>query len=96
MSSHVLKKVIVCVKHRTSSHQPSCAAKGSEALVKQIEELIAAKGWMLNVERFKCLGCCEQGINLKLAPEGPFLHGLALDNLNEMASALEAFAHSSG
>ncbi len=88
------KKVIVCVKHRTSAHQPSCAAKGSEALAKQIEQIITSKGLMLSVERFKCLGCCDQGINIKLVPEGPFLHGLAPDNLDDMVTALEKFARS--
>ncbi|BCM24181.1 hypothetical protein ZMTM_04400 [Methyloradius palustris] len=87
------KKVIVCIKHRTSAHQPSCAAKGSEALAKQIEQMIIAKGLMLSVERFKCLGCCDQGINIKLVPEGPFLHGLTLENLDELAIALENFAN---
>ena len=88
------KKVIVCVKHRTSAHQPSCAAKGSASLAKQIEDMITSKGLALSVERFKCLGCCDQGINIKLVPEGPFLHGLAIDNLTEIESALENFARS--
>jgi len=88
----LLKKVIVCVKHRSSAHQHSCAAKGSEALAKQIEAMITAKGLMLSVERFRCLGCCDQGINIKLVPEGPFLHGLTLENLDKMAITLENFA----
>jgi len=87
-----LKKVIVCVKHRASAHQPSCAAKGSEALAKKIEEMITLKGLALSVERFKCLGCCDQGINIKLVPDGPFLHGVAIDSLTDITSALENFA----
>jgi len=86
------KKVIVCVKHRISAHQPSCAAKGSEALAKEIETFIASRCLMLKVERFKCLGACDQGINIKLVPEGPFLQGLSLDYLDEMEVSLEAFA----
>jgi hypothetical protein len=56
--------------------------------------MIASKGLMLSVERFKCLGCCDQGINLKLSPEGPFMHGLALGGMADIETALEAFARS--
>ncbi len=89
------KKIIVCVKHRTSNHQPSCGAKGSESLAIQIEQWILSTGLNLSVERFKCLGCCDQGINIKLVPDGPFFHGLTLDNLDSVFADLGEFALSS-
>lgn len=85
------KKVVVCIKSR-SGHQPSCGSRGGEAIATALEGLIAQAQLDLKVERFKCLGFCEDGPNLKLSPEGRFIHDLALENLEAHLVELSIFS----
>jgi len=75
-------KVIVCVNYRWNS-QPSCAAAGSEAVAAAFEQA-AADGRELAVERVRCLGHCSQGPNVKLLPQGRFLHRVRVEDVPEI------------
>lgn len=86
-----MKKIIVCVNFRKGSIQPSCAARGSLAIADQIEAQVLAKSLGIKVERFKCLGRCEEGPNLRLAPAGDFFHGVNLQDLDMILSDIERF-----
>ncbi|OAM51892.1 hypothetical protein A7981_08680 [Methylovorus sp. MM2] len=87
-----MKKIIVCVKSRASQHQPSCAARGSEAIADQLEQLIINSKLAIQIERFKCLGCCEQGPNMRLAPFGKFYHQMTQDDLPSLMLELAALS----
>lgn len=70
-----MKKIIVCVNFRANPDQPSCAARGSVALARRIEEEAARQtSPAVAVERVDCLGHCEQGPNVRLIPNGRFFH----------------------
>jgi len=71
--------IMVCIKRRFD-HQPSCAARGSEALANQLEADIAACSAPVRVHRFACLGMCEEGPNMKVVG-GDMFHGVTAEQL---------------
>ncbi|QNM94793.1 (2Fe-2S) ferredoxin domain-containing protein [Chitinimonas koreensis] len=68
-----MKTIMVCIKRRYAPN-PSCAARGSEALAARLEAEIAARGLPLRVHRFPCLGMCEDGPNMKIVGGELFHH----------------------
>ncbi len=88
-----MKKVIVCINHRANPSQPSCGARGGgETLALKLEQEIAARGLNIKLERFRCLGCCRDGPNLKLAPNGRFISHVTPDKLEPVLLEIEAFS----
>ncbi len=86
-----MKKVIVCTRHRANPDQPSCAARGSLDLAAWLEREIAARGWDIRLERFDCLGRCEDGPNLRLAPGGPFHQAVTAAQRDALLLEIERF-----
>lgn len=70
-----MKTIIVCVNHRANPNQPSCGARGGIELADLVEKEISRLGLNIRMERFKCLGFCDRGPNLKIAPDGRFIYG---------------------
>lgn len=69
-----MKKLLICTHLRNNPNQPSCAARGSKTLAYDLTQIIKNKGLEINVEQASCLGFCEIGINLRLSPNGNFIH----------------------
>ncbi|MCE9632858.1 MAG: (2Fe-2S) ferredoxin domain-containing protein [Methylophilales bacterium] len=82
------KTIIVCINHRANPDVPSCGARGGEAIAQCIESVIAAHALVVGVERFKCLGMCDLGPNIKLSPSGNFYHHVSLEGLPELVQQL--------
>jgi NADH:ubiquinone oxidoreductase subunit E len=78
------QKIIICVNYRSNPNQPSCALRGSEAIAQCLEREIAERGLPASVERFYCLGYCEKGPNLRLAPEGGFFHQFEIGDIPQL------------
>jgi len=87
-----MKRVIVCINHRANLTQPSCAARGSANLADRLEQEIARRGWPIRLERFPCLGRCDEGPNLKLVPGGHFICNTTPDKFESMLQQIETFA----
>jgi len=87
-----MKKVIVCVNHRSNPNNPSCGARGGAAIANTLEQFLLSEQLDIQIARFKCLGLCEQGPNLRLAPDGRFFYGVCTQNMDEIKSALRDFA----
>jgi (2Fe-2S) ferredoxin len=85
------KKIVVCVNHRTNPNQPSCAARGSEAIACALEEALAQHPLDITLERFICLGRCEAGPNIRLTPAGPWYHELTLQDIPMLMAEIENF-----
>lgn len=62
------------------------------SLADRLEQEIASRGWKIKLERFSCLGRCEEGPNLKLAPGGRFISDLTPDALEKVLQEIEAFS----
>lgn len=85
------RKVVVCVNYRANPNQPSCAARGSEAIACALEEALLQCHLDITLERFICLGQCEAGPNVRLTPAGPWYHQLTLENVPMLMSDIENF-----
>lgn len=64
--------LLVCTNRRLSTINPSCGVRGSEKLLQQLQ--IATKGSDICVKASCCFGHCENGIVVKIAPNGAFYH----------------------
>ena len=82
------KTIIVCINQRANPDVPSCGARGGEAIARCIESEIAAHELNLAIERFHCLGQCELGPNIKLAPAGDFYHKVSLHDVPYLVEQL--------
>lgn len=69
-----MKKLLICTNLRVNPNQPSCAARGSHALSRDLNQTIKDEHLVIDVEHTDCLGYCEVGINLRLTPNGDFIH----------------------
>lgn len=86
-----MKTVIVCINRRANPAQPSCGMRGGIELADRLEQAIAARGLNIRLERFACLGHCEDGPNLKLSPNGPFCSHADPEHLESVMQEIEAF-----
>lgn len=87
-----MKRVIVCINRRANPAAPSCATRGSVKLADRLEQEIALRGWPIKLERFPCLGRCDEGPNLKLVPGGHFICNTTPDKFENMLQQIETFA----
>jgi len=67
--------LLICINERQDPTRPSCAQRGSLQLAEAIEKEIADRGVELKVERIHCLGHCQKGPTMRLAPGGKFYLG---------------------
>lgn len=81
--------VVICTKRRLGVNSPSCAASGSEAMADELERQLAEAGLAVEVQRIECLGQCERGPNLRIAPGGRFYHQLTIEELPEVIAELQ-------
>ncbi|MBF0448917.1 MAG: (2Fe-2S) ferredoxin domain-containing protein [Magnetococcales bacterium] len=81
--------LIACNKDRTTG-KPSCAGRGSEALIIQLEEAINKAGLPVSIDRVRCLGECLKGPNMRIAPGGSFYYGVSEQTLPEILVDLKA------
>lgn len=92
MSSASPVKLLVCVNRRYGAGEASCAARGGEAVADAIEHGIAERGIAITVERMCCLGKCQHGPNMRIAPGGAFFTRVEPGRVGEVLDALERAA----
>lgn len=83
------KTLIVCVNRRYDSLKPSCAVRGSLDIIKAIEAGISRRGIDIAVERKCCLGQCERGPAMRVAPGGEFFLHVSQDDVERILERLE-------
>lgn len=91
MTSRPAKKLLVCVNERLGHGQKSCAGSGSRALIKRLKKLFAENGIQFEIVEQACLGRCEEGINMRIAPGGPFFSEVKEQDLERVVQALNCF-----
>jgi len=83
-------ELMVCVNRRFGGPKPSCAARGSLAIVEAIERALAERGLDVEVTRSPCQSTCERGPSVRLLP-GPVLFlGTTLETVPEVVDAVDA------
>ena len=80
---------MVCVNRRFRADEASCAKRASEALADALEAGIKARRIAIKLERSVCMGHCQTGPTVRLAPGGRFFHGPTLDQLDAILDELE-------
>lgn len=84
-------RLIVCVNQRLGAGQRSCVGSGSLGLIRRIEDMITAEGLEVPIVRRECLGHCEQGPTMRIAPAGPFFTEIDEPKLALVIAELKAF-----
>jgi (2Fe-2S) ferredoxin len=84
-------RLIVCVNERLGSGQRSCVGSGSLDLINRLEAMIAAENLAVPVVRRECLGRCEEGPAMRIAPAGPFFCEIDAATLDEIVAQLKVF-----
>ena len=73
--------IVVCVNRRFRADQPSCAARGSIAVAEALESGVEERRLAVRVERICCLGECQRGPTVRVAPGGAFFLGVTADDV---------------
>ena len=73
------KHFMVCVNRRIG--KPACAGA---AIADALEVELRQRQLAIPVERIVCLGACEQGPNVRLAPGGRFYHQVTVAGIAEL------------
>ena len=84
-------RLVVCVNRRLGAGKRSCAGSGSLALIARIEHMIEEQQLAIPVVRRECLGRCEEGPTMRIAPGGDFYTEIDEDSLGDIVSGLKQF-----
>ena len=85
------KKILMCTNFRANPNNPSCAARGSKAVMAALLQELKQKNLPITVEESTCLGFCEVGPNLRLMPNGEFFHGVSDKQLSAIIKSTKQF-----
>jgi (2Fe-2S) ferredoxin len=81
--------LMICIKDRGTVHA-SCGGGGSDSLADAIEAEIKKRKLPVEVDRMRCLGECERGPNMRIAPGGRFFYGVNQTTISVILDELEA------
>ena len=84
-------RLIVCINQRLGTGQRSCVGSGNLGYIRQIRELIQASGLGVAVVERECLGKCEEGPVMRIAPGGRFFTEIDESTLPQIIDELKAF-----
>jgi (2Fe-2S) ferredoxin len=84
-------RLVVCVNRRLGTGQRSCVGSGSLELISRLENLLVEEKLQVPVVRRECLGHCEQGPVMRIAPAGPFFHEIDATRLDDIIAELKTF-----
>jgi len=80
---------MICVNRRFRADEASFAARNSRALADALEAGIRERNIDIKIERSVCLGHCQKGHSIRLAPGGRFILGKSLDDVDVLLDELE-------
>ena len=72
-------RLIVCINERLGTGQRSCVGSGNINYIQEIRELLQLEGLNVPIVERECLGKCEQGPVMRIAPGGKFF--TEIDNM---------------
>lgn len=81
--------IVICVNRRFSGDKPSCAERGAEQIVDELELALARAGLDVELSRVYCLGNCSNGPNLRIAPGGRMYSGFTVDDIPQLLDEME-------
>lgn len=84
-SNQTTPTLLVCTHYRTNATLPSCARRGSEAILSALHNAVDLAGLSICVEGITCLGYCGEGPNVRLVA-GQFWHEVTLEQVEEIVA----------
>jgi (2Fe-2S) ferredoxin len=87
----VKTRLVVCVNERIGPEKKSCAGSGSRELIQIIRQRMIDSGFVFEVIEQVCLGRCERGIAMRIAPGGPFFTEVTEQDVDSIIHALQDF-----
>ncbi len=84
------KRLVVCVNERYGG-QKSCAGSGSRDLIELLQQRLVESGTDIPIVEQVCLGRCEQGVAMRIAPGGPFFTEVSAQDIDAIMRDLLAF-----
>ncbi|MFT5657205.1 MAG: (2Fe-2S) ferredoxin [Gammaproteobacteria bacterium] len=88
MASEV--RLVVCINQRLGT-QRCCVGSGNLDYSDQIEALIEQAGLAVSIVKRECLGKCEQGPVMRIAPGGRFFTEINENSLPMIMDEIKAF-----
>lgn len=86
------KKILVCTNFRANLNNPSCAARDSQLVLSALKKELTDKNIVIEIEESPCMGYCNVGPNLRLAPNGEFFHEVSASNISSLIEAAKKFS----
>ena len=84
-------RLVVCVNERLGPGKKSCGGSGSRKLIKILQQKLNEQGSNIPIVEQVCLGRCEEGIAMRIAPGGPFFTQVTIDKLDRILKSLISF-----
>ena len=84
-------RLVVCINERLGSAQRSCVGSGNLRHIEKIRGMLDAAGLNVPIVERECLGRCEEGPVMRIAPGGPFFTGIDDDTLAVIVAELRRF-----
>jgi len=82
-------RLVVCVNHRLGVAQKSCVGSGNLGYIESIRQLIEVNGLNVPIVERECLGKCEQGPIMRIAPGGRFFTEIDQSSLTTIVEELK-------
>ena len=84
-------RLVACINQRLGSGQRSCIGSGNLKYIGKIKSMIEAEGLAVPVIERVCLGKCEQGPVMRIAPGGKFFTEINETSLRHIIDELKDF-----
>ncbi len=84
-------RLVACINERLGSGQRSCIGSGNLKYIGKIKSMIEAEGLKIPVIERVCLGKCEQGPVMRIAPGGEFFTEINETSLRDIIDELKDF-----
>lgn len=82
-------RLVACVNKRLGIGQRSCADSGNLDYIAEVETLIAQAGLDIVIVKRECLGKCDQGPVMRIAPGGRFYTEINQTTLPDIVSEIQ-------
>ena len=86
MNSYRPPRLVVCVNQRLGAGQRSCAGSGSRELIELLKRGLHEAGLDVPIVERECLGRCEEGPAMRIAPGGQFYTEVESDDLDKIVN----------
>lgn len=85
-------KLMVCINERPPAEGVSCAPRGGCGIHEAIVQALQAEPLDVEVATARCLGTCDRGPTLRLAPNNSWFYGAHVEDVPQIVEHLRSAA----